>query len=52
MNMKEIFEQKYTENGDVAYNTTGDNLLDILFMTEYFQNHLNEVRIGTSDEEK
>lgn len=52
MNVQEIFAQKYTENGDVAFNTTGDNLLDILFMTEYYQKHLNEVRIGTSDEEK
>lgn len=52
MNLKEIFSQKLTENGDVAYDTTGDNLLDILFMTEYYQRHLDEVRIGNTEKEK
>lgn len=50
--LKTIFAQKYTENGDEALNTTGNNLLDILFMTEYYQNNLNEVKIGMSDYEK
>ena len=52
MDIQTIFSMKRTENGDVAYNTTGNSLVDILFMTEYFQNHLDEVRIGTSDIEK
>ena len=53
MNLQQIFEQqKFTENGDVAYNTTGDKLLDILFMSEYYQKHLNDVKIGTSDKER
>lgn len=43
---------KLTENGDIAYTSTGNNLLDILFMSEYFQKHLNHVGIGTSEREK
>jgi len=43
---------KLTENGDIAFNTTGNNLLDILFMTEYYTNHPNEVKIGNSEREK
>lgn len=50
--LEKIFAEKKTENGDVSYITTGDNLLDILFMTSYFENHLEEVRIVDSDEEK
>ena len=29
--IKEVFNTKLTENGDLAYTTTGNNLLDILF---------------------
>ena len=43
---------KLTENGDIAYTSTGNNLLDMLFMSEYFQKHLNHVGIGTSEREK
>lgn len=49
--LEELFARKLTENGDEAYNTTGDNLLDILFMTEYYSKHLNEVTIGNSKTE-
>ena len=49
---KAFANTKLTENGDIAYSSTGDNLLDILFMTEYYQNHLSEVNIGDSEEEK
>ena len=35
--------EKLTENGDTAYNTTGDNpLLDLFFMSEYYSKHLDE----------
>lgn len=44
--------QKLTENGDIAYKTTGDNLTDLFFMTPYFEKHLDEVHIGTSNREK
>lgn len=50
--LEKIFAEKKTENGDVSYNTTGNNLLDILFMTSYFEKHLDEVNIGESDKEK
>ena len=52
MNLEEIFNQKLTENGDVSYKSTLNPLLDLLFMTEYFQKHVDEVRIGTSAFEK
>lgn len=45
-NLEKIFAQKETENGDVAYTTTGSNLLDLFFMTEYFEKHIEEVKIG------
>jgi len=44
--------EKLTENGDAAYNTTGDNLIDLLFMADFFQKHLGEAKIGNSDREK
>ena len=50
--LEKLFATKQTENGDVAYNTTGSKLLDLLFMTAYFEKHLNEVKIGNSDKEK
>lgn len=50
--LEKLFAQKRTENGDLSYNTTGDSLLDIFFMTSYFEKHLNEVKIGDSDKEK
>ena len=46
--LEKLFAEKRTENGDVAYNTTGNKLLDIFFMTEYYQKHLDEVKIGNS----
>ena len=50
--IKEVFNTKLTENGDLAYTTTGNNLLDILFLTEYFTKHLDQVSIGDSEKEK
>lgn len=50
--LERLFNEKRTENGDISYRSTGNNLLDILFMTEYFQKHLDEVSIGTSAKEK
>lgn len=52
--LDELFSKKITENGDDALGTTGNNLLDILFMSEYYQNHLNEVysKIGDSEIEQ
>lgn len=50
--LERLFAEKRTENGDISYNTTGDNLLDILFMTSYYEKHLSEVSIGNSEKEK
>lgn len=52
---KNIFKdnnKKVTENGDIAYKTTGNNLVDLFFMTPYFEKHLDQVNIGTSEKEK
>ncbi len=50
--LEKVFAQKFTENGDLAYNTTGQEMLDLMFMASYFEKHLNEVSIGNSDKEK
>lgn len=50
--LEKLFATKQTENGDISYNTTGNHLLDILFMTSYFEKHLDEVSIGESEKEK
>jgi len=43
MTLDEIFNAKLTENGDIAFKKVSDNnLLNILFLTEYYQKHLNE----------
>lgn len=49
MNLEEIFCQKLTENGDTAFSKASTNpLVNLLFMSEYYQKHLNEVpNIGT-----
>lgn len=44
--------RKLTENGDIAFKTTGDNLTDLFFMTPYFEKHLDEVHIGQSERDK
>ena len=51
MTLEEIFNKKTTENGDDAYimPSTTDNLLNILFNTEYFQKNLDKLpNIGMS----
>jgi len=40
--LEKLFAEKRTENGDVAFNTTGNELLDILFMSEYYGKHPQE----------
>ena len=48
-----LFANKLTKNGDVAFNTTGNKLLDILFMSEYYTKHLSEIpQIGNGNGEK
>ena len=44
MTLDEIFNAKLTENGDLAFTKVNDNaLLNILFLTEYYQNHITEL---------
>lgn len=50
--LAELFDRKFTENGDGAYCSTGNKLLDVFFMTEYFQKHLDELSLGDSFIEK
>lgn len=50
--IEKLLNKKKTENGDVAYKSTGNNLTDLLFMTPFFEKHLDEVKIGTTDKEK
>lgn len=50
--LEKILNEKRTENGDVSYKTTGNNLSDLFFMTPYFEKHLDQVKIGESDKEK
>lgn len=37
--LEKKFNQKLTENGDESFYSTGDNMLDILFMSEFYQRH-------------
>lgn len=55
--LKEIFRneenKKFTENGDIAYQSTNNKLIDILFMTQYYRNNLSEVPIlGNTERER
>lgn len=50
--LEKLIATKKTENGDVAYKTTGNNLTDLFFMTPYFEKHLDQVKIGNSEREK
>lgn len=44
MTVEQVFENvKMTENGDLAFNSTTNKLVDILFMSEYYQKHLDEI---------
>jgi hypothetical protein len=55
-NLKEIFSmeenKKLTENGDLAFKSTTNHMVDLLFMSEYFSKHLDEVTLGNSEKEK
>lgn len=50
--IEKLMYTKKTENGDVAYETTGNMLTDIFFMTPFFEKHLSQVKIGKSEKEK
>ena len=50
--LEKILAEKLTENGDKSYTTTGNNLIDLIFMADFFTKNLNAVHIGNSDKEK
>lgn len=51
--LENIFSGKLTENGDAAFTGTGNKLIDILFMSEYYTEHPNELpMIGDSHTSK
>ena len=50
--LEKMMSVKKTENGDISYTTTGNNLTDIFFLTQYFEKNLDKVKIGTSNKEK
>ena len=51
--LENIFSGKLTENGDAAFTGTGNKLIDILFMSEYYTKHPNELpMIGDSHTSK
>lgn len=50
--LEKILNEKLTENGDISYKSTGNNLTDLLFMTAFFEKHLDEAKIGNSEKEK
>jgi len=50
--IEKLLNTKRTENGDISYKTTGDNLTDLFFMTPYFEKHLDQVHIGSSEKDK
>jgi len=50
--IEKILNEKRTENGDKSYKSTGNNLVDLFFMTPYFEKNLDEVTIGTSERDK
>ena len=50
--LEKMMNVKKTENGDISYTTTGNNLTDIFFLTQYFEKNLDKVKIGTSNKEK
>ena len=50
--LQKLMETKLTENGDISYKTTGNNLSDLMFLTAFFEKNLDQVKIGTSEKEK
>lgn len=49
--LEKLFNEKLTENGDVSYKSTGNDMLDFLFMSAFFEKHLKQVykKVGTGE---
>jgi len=50
--LSQLFNLTETENGDVAYKSHKNKLVDILFKCEYYTKHPKELQIGTTKLEK
>lgn len=50
--LSEAFVVKTTENGDIAFNTSGNHYADLIFLSEYYTKHPEEAVIGNSDFDK
>ena len=48
--LENLFINKLTENGDKSFSSTGNKMLDVLFMTEYYSKHLGETPFLGHDE--
>lgn len=49
---QKLHHRTLTANGDNAFDSAGDNLLNLLFMAPYYQSHLGEVHLSDSPKEK
>lgn len=49
--LEKLFNEKLTENGDISYKSTGNDMLDFLFMSAFFEKHLKQVykKVGTGE---
>ena len=45
-NLEKLFNTKLTENGDLAYKSSGNGVVDLIFLTEYFTKNPNEIPIN------
>lgn len=48
--LENLFINKLTENGDKSFSSTGNKMLNVLFMTEYYSKHLEETPFLGNDE--
>lgn len=45
-NLEKLFNTKLTENGDLAYKSSGNSVVDLIFLAEYFTKNPNEIPIN------
>lgn len=45
-NLEKLFNTKLTENGDLAYKSSGNSVTDIIFLAEYFTKNPTEIPIN------
>ena len=44
--LEKLFNTKFTENGDLAYKSSGNGVVDLIFLAEYFTKNPNEIPIN------